>query len=111
MAAGSTSEHPAAMTQDRVEIYCPQCKWRPGPLDRWSCTPNCGTVWNTFWTRAICPGCGVRWPKTQCLACQVFSPHEDWYHTRDGEDGEEGEEGPGQEEERAGEEVLSGSGR
>jgi hypothetical protein len=53
----------------------------------------------------------VRWPKTQCLACQVFSPHEDWYHTPESEDGEEGEEVPGQEEERAGEEVLSGSGR
>ncbi len=74
------------MSDDRVQIYCPQCKWRPGPLDRWSCTPSCGTVWNTFWTRGVCPGCGVRWPKTQCLACSVFSPHEDWYHEPDADE-------------------------
>ena len=73
------------MSEERVQIYCPRCKWRPGPLDRWQCTPSCGTVWNTFWTRGVCPGCNVRWPKTQCLACQQFSPHEHWYHRPDGE--------------------------
>ena len=72
-----------------TDIHCPHCAWRPGPLDRWVCTPRCGTVFNTFWTRAVCPGCGVRWPKTQCLACGVFSPHELWYHRRAGERTEE----------------------
>ena len=62
------------------EIWCPECKARPRPEDRWSCVPSCGTVWNTFWTRAVCPGCGVKWPKTQCLECHKFSPHEAWYH-------------------------------
>ena len=39
-----------------TDIHCPHCAWRPGPLDRWVCTPRCGTVFNTFWTRAVCPG-------------------------------------------------------
>ena len=64
-------------------IWCPSCEYRPKAEDRWQCTPSCGTVWNTFWTRGVCPGCGVTWPKTQCLACHVFSPHEDWYHDRE----------------------------
>lgn len=62
------------------EIYCPCCKYRPKPEDRWVCVPSCGTVWNTFWTGGVCPGCGYRWEKTQCPACEVLSPHLDWYH-------------------------------
>ena len=65
---------------EKATIYCPKCEWRPVAEDRWECVPSCGTVWNTFWTRAVCPGCGVRWPATQCLACDQFSPHEAWYH-------------------------------
>jgi hypothetical protein len=65
---------------DKAEIYCPQCQWRAGPQDKWQCVPLCGTVWNTFWTRDVCPGCAVKWPLTQCLACGKFSPHEAWYH-------------------------------
>jgi len=66
--------------EQKAEIYCPHCKWRPQPEDRWSCTPSCGTMWNTFWTRAVCPGCAVKWPQTQCFACERYSPHEKWYH-------------------------------
>lgn len=62
------------------EIYCPACRWRPGANARWSCLPRCGTVWNTFATGGLCPGCGVRWQRTQCLACSAVSPHRDWYH-------------------------------
>jgi len=68
------------MMKDRAEIYCPRCEWRPSVEDRWVCTPSCGTVWHTFWTRGVCPGCAVRWPHTQCLGCGLFSPHEAWYH-------------------------------
>ena len=67
---------------EKADIYCPQCKWRPQPEDRWECVPSCRTVWNTFWTRGVCPGCGVKWHSTQCLSCQRFSPHEAWYHYR-----------------------------
>lgn len=62
------------------EIYCPKCAWRPGPEDRWECMPGCGAVWNTFWTRGLCPGCGMQWEVTQCLECQQVSPHKHWYH-------------------------------
>lgn len=65
------------------EIYCPKCQWRPQPEDRWSCEPKCGTVWNTFWTRGMCPGCAKQWPVTQCLACRKISPHKEWYHFPD----------------------------
>ena len=62
------------------EIYCPLCAWRPRATDRWRCRPGCGTVWNTFWTRALCPGCGHQWLETACLKCGKMSPHESWYH-------------------------------
>jgi hypothetical protein len=65
----------------RFEIHCPKCGWRSTPEDRWVCTPSCNAVWNTFWTRGVCPSCAVKWPQTQCLACQEFSPHEAWYHS------------------------------
>lgn len=71
------------MSNDKADIYCPKCEWRPGPYDVWDCVPSCGTTWNTFWTRGVCPGCGVKWPSTQCYGCEKFSPHEAWYHYRE----------------------------
>jgi hypothetical protein len=68
------------MQRDKAEIFCPKCQWRPTAEDRWFCVPSCGTVWNTFWTRGVCPGCAVKWPQTQCFRCDQFSPHEAWYH-------------------------------
>jgi hypothetical protein len=44
------------------------------------CVPGCFTVWNTFETRALCPGCHKQWHVTQCLTCHALSPHDDWYH-------------------------------
>jgi hypothetical protein len=66
-----------------TSIYCPKCEWAPGPHDRWMCHPGCLTVWNTFETRARCPGCQKQWQVTACLRCHAFSPHEDGYHDRD----------------------------
>ena len=63
-----------------MKIYCPLCAYRPHGSDRWICTPVCGTVWNTFETRALCPGCHKQWRDTACPSCAVMSPHEDWYH-------------------------------
>ena len=68
------------MPKENAEIYCPGCKYRPHHEDRWACTPSCGTSWNTFWTRGVCPGCGHKWQVTQCPACNTSSPHEAWYH-------------------------------
>jgi hypothetical protein len=69
--------------KDEAEIYCPSCTWRPVAEDRWQCLPECGTVWNTFWTRGMCPGCGHLWLQTQCFSCHAVSPHEAWYHYPD----------------------------
>jgi hypothetical protein len=68
-----------------AEIYCPLCAWHPSADDRWQCYPSCDTVWNTFWTRGLCPGCGHQWHETMCLACLKMSPHEKWYHYPEGE--------------------------
>ena len=68
-----------------AEIYCPLCAWRPSATDRWWCYPGCQTIWNTFWTRGLCPGCGHQWLETMCFACGKVSPHESWYHYPDGE--------------------------
>lgn len=69
------------------EIRCPSCRWKPGADARWTCVPRCGTIWNTFATGGLCPGCGVRWHRTQCLSCGVVSPHRDWYRDPDDADG------------------------
>ncbi len=62
-------------------IRCPCCAWEPAAEDRWECSrEGCGTSWNTFWTRGVCPGCTYQWRNTQCFACGEFSPHEAWYH-------------------------------
>ena len=71
-------------------IHCPLCAWVPQADSRWVCTrPGCGTEWNTFWTRGVCPGCGYQWRNTDCLACLEMSPHEAWYHWPEGGEREE----------------------
>ncbi len=62
---------------------------------RWICAPQiggCGTTWNTFDTRGVCPKCGWKWIITACLSCKQFSPHEDWYHDPNEDSEEMGEE-------------------
>jgi hypothetical protein len=73
-------DHELIVTKDKQEIYCPRCEYRPKDDDRWDCLPSCGTTWHTFWTGGVCPGCGVKWPKTQCPSCDKISPHGEWYH-------------------------------
>jgi hypothetical protein len=58
-------------------IRCPRCKWQPRRGDRWSC--SCGHAWNTFDTHGVCPSCATAWRETQCLRCNEWSPHEQWY--------------------------------
>ncbi len=31
-------------------------------------------------TCGVCPQCGKNWEDTQCLTCQSWSRHADWYH-------------------------------
>jgi hypothetical protein len=73
-------------------IRCPLCDWRPAAASTWSCygegTPEppfdwCGTIWNTFTTHGLCPGCRHQWTWTSCLRCHGFSRHDDWYVCED----------------------------
>lgn len=69
-------------------IRCPICKWRPQRSSVWTCWDcdypeyfydGCGTEWNTFETRGVCPTCLHQWAWTSCLACAGWSRHVDWY--------------------------------
>ena len=69
-------------------IRCPFCEWTPGRGSKWYCSAcpepegflgGCGTMWNTFDTRGLCPGCRHQWRWTSCHACYKWSLHEDWY--------------------------------
>ena len=73
---------------DFSRIRCPLCQWQPQASSRWYCANSehpeyffngCGTIWNTFTTGGLCPGCGHQWRWTACLNCSGWSPHEDWY--------------------------------
>ena len=61
-------------------IRCPHCGWQPDGKPYWQCE-LCYTVFDTFATRAHCPNraCGNSWPQTQCIRCNILSPHEQWY--------------------------------
>jgi len=63
----------------KPRIRCPKCAWQPRPEDRWACSMCNRGVWNTFDTRGVCPACKHRWTFTQCLSCQGWSLHADWY--------------------------------
>ena len=69
-------------------IRCPICHWQPTTSSLWCCgdrghpeyfSGGCGTQWNTFTTRGLCPGCAHQWRYTACLRCEGWSLHEDWY--------------------------------
>jgi hypothetical protein len=79
-------------TARRHKIRCPSCGWQPGESARWFCadtdapeyfSPGCGTAWNTFTTRGLCPGCSQQWTWTACLQCGSWSKHEEWYVPED----------------------------
>ena len=78
------ADHSDDQRHRRERIRCPACGWEPSRGDAWCCAPSgCGYVWNTFETRALCPGCSKRWTHTECLRCNVSSPHDDWYEADD----------------------------
>jgi hypothetical protein len=66
-----------------MRIYCPKCHWEPTFFSTWFCDDICNHEWNTFDTYGQCPKCGKIWMETQCLECDIFSLHMDWYHELD----------------------------
>ena len=74
--------------QEFSRIRCPLCQWQPNASSLWWCADcwhpeyffdGCGTKWNTFATRGLCPGCNHQWKWTACLSCMGWSLHEEWY--------------------------------
>lgn len=61
-------------------IRCPLCGWQPDGKPYWMCE-KCFAVFDTFETHAHCPTpkCGNSWTYTECIACHMLSPHEEWY--------------------------------
>ncbi|MDQ2745945.1 MAG: hypothetical protein M3T96_01650 [Acidobacteriota bacterium] len=73
---------------DFNRIRCPLCRWQPHQSSRWLCSDEnfhrgCGTIWNTFDTRGVCPGCRYHWRWTDCLRCLKSSPHDAWYENEE----------------------------
>jgi predicted amidophosphoribosyltransferase len=75
---GNTILIAMAKNSREILIYCPKCSWEPQANSTWFC--NCSHCWNTFETAGNCPECGKQHETTQCLSCQKYSRHHDWYH-------------------------------
>jgi hypothetical protein len=89
--ADNIADRLAILDEEKTEfsrIRCPLCRWQPQRSDLWYCGDRghpeyffegCGTMWNTFTTRGLCPGCRHQWRYTTCLRCKGWSLHEHWY--------------------------------
>jgi Zn-dependent protease len=61
----------------RPGYACPVCH-QPAVMGAvWRCA-KCLAVFDTFETRAVCPGCGTQFPVTRCLDCGAASPLDNW---------------------------------
>ena len=58
-------------------IRCPLCGRTARKDDRWAF--SCGHEWNTFDTGGVCPACLQQCTSTQCLSCEQWSAHSNWY--------------------------------
>jgi Zn-dependent protease len=61
----------------RMEYSCPTCKASPPLGAHWRCG-YCGQPFDTFQTGAVCPGCSMQFPATQCLDCGRQHPLSEW---------------------------------
>ncbi|MGA2635366.1 MAG: site-2 protease family protein [Terracidiphilus sp.] len=61
----------------REGFACPSCRMAPPVGARWKCG-HCGQLFDTFETRAKCPGCGVQYDTTMCLHCREQHPMNEW---------------------------------
>lgn len=59
-------------------VACPSCAWIPDGRRRWQCD-ECARLFDTFETRARCPGCGRTFEETWCPECHQASPHAYWW--------------------------------
>jgi Zn-dependent protease len=61
----------------RAGVACPECKTAPPIGEFWKCG-NCGQAFDTFQTRAVCPGCATQFAVTKCLDCGAVHPMSEW---------------------------------
>ena len=61
----------------RDGFACPSCKQAPVTGLFWMCH-KCRAKFDTFETRATCPGCGEQFPVTRCPDCGASSPFNEW---------------------------------
>jgi len=62
----------------RAGVACPACKTAPPIGEYWKCG-RCGQAFDTFQTRAVCPGCATQFAVTKCLDCGAVHPMSEWY--------------------------------
>jgi Zn-dependent protease len=61
----------------REGFACPNCHTAPPLGDFWKCG-QCGQLFDTFQTRAVCPHCAAQCATTRCLDCGELHPMNDW---------------------------------
>jgi Zn-dependent protease len=61
----------------RPGYLCPSCRTAPPLGDFWRCG-QCGQMFDTFGTNAVCPNCAARFAATMCLDCGVRSSMLAW---------------------------------
>ena len=61
----------------RDGFACPRCKTAPPVGDFWKCG-QCGQLFDTFQTRAVCPHCAAQFTVTKCLDCGGVHPMSEW---------------------------------
>jgi Zn-dependent protease len=61
----------------REGFACPSCKTAPPVGAFWKCG-RCGSPFDTFQTRAVCPSCSAQFPVTVCLDCRAQNPMSEW---------------------------------
>jgi Zn-dependent protease len=62
----------------RAGVACPECKTAPPIGEFWKCG-RCGQAFDTFQTRAVCPGCATQFAVTKCLDCGAVHPMSEWF--------------------------------
>jgi Zn-dependent protease len=60
------------------DAACPNCEFQPLVGEFWGCG-RCGTRFDTFTHRGVCPGCGQRYEQTACPECLKSHPIEEWF--------------------------------
>ncbi|MFZ1052244.1 MAG: M50 family metallopeptidase [Candidatus Sulfotelmatobacter sp.] len=64
----------------REGFACPNCHTAPPLGDFWKCG-QCGQLFDTFQTSAVCPHCAAQCATTRCLDCGELHPMNDWIVT------------------------------